>query len=211
MKQSLDELLNEKKEVYVRNNAQKAGMVLILQMRDRNGRAAGFKIPPTNIPMCLSERFPAEVLRESTDLREMISKELLVIMDPTEAKAILNTEEAREEIQALKASVYADSAPANAMRSGVEKIKKQAEEVMIKEASELKEEIAANDSGVSHRVRGMVASLKAKEKSARDTLTGFKRMRDALTEGDLAYVLAECKDDSQIREFAEKTLVERSK
>ena len=79
-KLDLDTLLKQGKKVYVRNNVLQANMLLILEFRDGNGRSRPFKIPPTELPFCLSDDFSAELIKGCTDLRNHLKKRTVVLL-----------------------------------------------------------------------------------------------------------------------------------
>jgi hypothetical protein len=148
------------------------------------------------------------VIKESTDFRRCIMQGNLVLVEPEAAKKILSSQEALEELKAMHMSVYADSAPSNVVRDSLAKLKDKTEEGVVDAGKVLAAK--SEDNGVQHRIKGLVISLQTKEKSSKDTLTQLRRLQPTLTEADLTYVLAECKEETTIREFAEKALAQLS-
>ena len=202
----LDDLLDNNKKVYVRNNSLKSHLFIVIEMKDKSGRSKPLRVPPISTPICVSEQFSKDVIRESEDLRQCLHKGNLVLVDPEDAQKLLQTPQAQEELKALTMSVYADSAPANAVRDSVNKLKNKSGVV---EAQELLNKKVTSDD-ISNRVRGVIASFQSKEKSSKDTLSALRRLKPTLTENDLTYILSECKTETTIREFAEGSLAELS-
>lgn len=204
----LDEMLDGGEKIYIRNNSTKAHLFLVVQMKDKGGRNRPLKIPPTTIPINVSAQFSREMIRESSDLRDMITKGNIILLEPALAEKELDSPEAREEMKSLALSVYADTAPVNAVRDNLERLKNTTTPVVDSAEVLKKESLKGNDAQV--RVKGLVASLLSKEKSSKDTLAQLKRMKASLTEADLTFIMNECKSEAQIREFAESALAEQN-
>jgi hypothetical protein len=207
---TLDGLLDGNEKVYIQNNSRKAGLLLVIQMKDKHGGNHAFKVPPTKIPICVSEQFSAESIRESTDLKIMLQKKVLVLVEPAEAEKMLATTEAQEETRALNMSVYADNAPKNAVRDSLEKLKSASNPEAAVEAADLLKNKTALENAVADKVRGIIASFKSKEKSSKDTLTALRRIDESLSEADLTYIISQCKDETTLRDFAESTLAKKA-
>jgi len=205
----LDELLEQKQKIYVRSNTVKSNILLVVQMEDKAGRKHPLRIPPSRFPVSVSSQFSNDVIRESSDLRTMLSKGVLILMDPKEAEAILKTPEAKEELKTFSMSVFADSAPTNVVRDNMERLKK-ASTPVTDAADVLGGGTDDNEEMASPRVQALVASLTNKEKTSKETLTQLKRLKGNLSEADLTYVIKACSAESQIREFAESSLAELS-
>jgi hypothetical protein len=207
---SLDQLLDEGKKVYVVNNSRKVGLLLIVQMKDKHGGNHALKIPPTKIPICVSDQFSADSIRESTDLKIMIQKQNLSLVEPVDAEKILGTAEAMDEMKALNMSIFSDSAPKNAVRDALEKLKNNSNPEAAVEAAKLLQNKNTLENAVSDKVRGMISSFKSKEKSSKDTLVALRRIDESLSEADLTYIISQCKDETTLRDFAESTLAKKS-
>lgn len=207
-KLDLDELLNTKQRVYVRNGTLQAQLYLVIEMKDKNGKNRALKVPPVEFPICVSTQFSEDSIRESTDLREAIGKGVLKLVDPVEAEKILATEDASEQFAAFSMSPYADTAPQNAVRDSLERMNNKNEAVI--QAKELLARKATDDNKITPKVKATIVSFQSKEKSSKDTLIQLKRMKPVLTEADLTYIISQCKSETTIREYAESTLAELS-
>lgn len=202
----IDTLLDEKKQIYVKNNALKSQILLVIQLKDKNGRNQTLKVPPTELPVHVSAQFSADSIRESSDLRRLLYNGTLLLVEPSQAARELDTPEAREQLKSLSLSVYADSAPTNAVRDNMERLARKSQ-APVMEAHEVLSESRLEDQ-VSLKVKGLIASFMSKEKSSKDALLQLKRMKPALTEHDLTYIISNCKTETTIREFAESSLAE---
>jgi len=204
---SIDTLLEKKLPVYVRNNAIKAHLLIVVQLKDKHGRSQEFKVPPTQLPVCLTDRFSADMIRESTDLRGLLSKQVLVLVEPKEAEAYLASQDGQEERIALQASIYADTAPSTAVRDSLSKLKAKTAVDASDVLGNLSAPVGTEDK-VSFRVKGIVASLQSKDKTAKETLLNLKRVKGTMVQEDLTYLLVSCREEKAILEFAEATLAE---
>lgn len=202
----LDDLLNDPtKRIFIRNNSLKYNLMIVLEMKDRNGRGRPLKIPPTPIPIELTALFSREILRESQDLRVAITKTNLVLMDEKEALRILATPEAQAEMKTFQMSAYSDSAPSSAMGESLAKLNKKSRKVLDK--SDVLKKAESKDS-VNVRIKAAIGSFKAKEKNAKETLSQILRLKSVLSRDDLSFIMQECQEDQNIRKFAETALAE---
>lgn len=201
----LDQALKGKDPVFVRNNSLRANLMIVLEIKDQSGKSRPLRIPPTEVPICLTEMFSREVLSHSSDLRLALSKGNLVLMDHKEALAALGTPEAQEEMKMLNMSVYADSAASNSVADAMARTTKKTKRVLDKTAVLNK---GAMQDEVNVRVKAIVGSYQTKEKNAKETMAQILRMKSALTKADLGFIMRECSEDQQIRKFTETTLAE---
>lgn len=206
----LDDLLDTNNKVYVRNNALRSNLLVIVQMEDRSGRKRALKVPPTRFPICISTQFSKEMIRESSDLRDALSRGVLVLVEPTLAEKELKHSDALEEMKSFAMSVYADSAPDNAVRDNMQRLKEQSNQSSVMNATDVLAKNSLSEDKVSPRIQALVASLVSKEKPSKETLVQLKRLKSALTQSELTYIIRECDKETQIREFAETALAELS-
>jgi hypothetical protein len=177
-------------------------------MKDRSGRNRALKVPPTQFPICVSTQFSKEMIRESSDLRDAIAKGVLVLVEPKSAERELNSPDAKDELKSYAISVYADSAPQNAVRDNMQRMKDQASPIV--DAADILKDGTLPQDQVTPRVMAMVSSLTSKEKNSKDILIQLKRLKTTLTASDLTYIIRECDKEAQVREFAEGALAELS-
>ena len=207
-KLDLDELLDSNKKIYVRNNALKSQLFMVVELKDKNGKNRALKVPPVRFPISVSDQFSSDSIRESSDLRSLLMKQVLVLVEPAQAEKELATTEAREELKAFAMSVYSDSAPTNVVRDTMENLKNKSSNVV--QAADLINQQRNENEAISNKVMGLIASFQSKEKSSKDTLLMLRRMKPTLSENDLTYIISQCKSDTTIREFAEGALAELS-
>lgn len=201
----LDDLLDKKQKIYVRNNALSTSLFLVIELQDKSGRNRPFKVPPTTVPLCVSSQFSSDSIRESADLRKMLLKGTLKLVDPVTAEKELATEDAVETLANYQLSVYSDDAAGNVTRDAMQRLKQDVQEPAVNDAMKKSQ---SQDEKVSLRVRGLVASFLSKEKTSKDVMTDLKRLKTVLTEHDFTFVISQCKEDSKIREFSEKALLD---
>lgn len=201
----LDTALSSKDPVFIRNNSLKANLMIVLEIKDKAGKSRPLRIPPTEAPICLTELFSRDVLRDSADLRLALTKGNLVLMEAKEAQTLLGTERMQDELKMLNMSVYADSAPSSQIADSMARVNKKAKKVLDKTA--VLNKVDAKDP-VNVRVRAIVGSYTTKEKNAKETLAQILRMKSILTKEDLSFIMRECSEDQNIRKFVETTLAE---
>ena len=206
-KLDLDDLLDNKKPVYVRNNALKTQLLLVVTLRDKTGRNQTLKVPPTDLPINITAQFSSDAIRESTDIRRLLFNQTLVLVDPEAALKQLSTRDAKDQLKALSLSVYADSAPNNAVRDNLERLNKKSQSPVLSASDVLNQKSSTNDA-INLKIKGLIVSFQSKEKSSKDTLLQLKRMKSILTEADLTFIISQCKTETTIREFAEAALAE---
>ncbi|MFA5750537.1 MAG: hypothetical protein WC895_04975, partial [Candidatus Shapirobacteria bacterium] len=91
----LDDLLKEKKAIYVKNMTNPRGQIVLTIADTKSGRIHKIAIPKIELPICLSDRLNSELIDASTDLRHYISKGVLELVEPARAEEILNREDNR--------------------------------------------------------------------------------------------------------------------
>lgn len=203
---NLDALLKEEKRVFVKSNSIKAGLMVVLEMKSRDGKSIALKIPPTETPICLSDRFSRDVLENSQDLRLALTKQNIVLMDETEALKALSAPGAQDTLKAFNMSIYADSSPGNPVSDSVAKVGRSTKKNVRSKTDVLKS--AQNEQDVNVKVKAIIGSFKVNEKSAKDAYNDLLRMKSALTKLDLNYVMQQCPEDQTLKKFAESTLAE---
>jgi hypothetical protein len=204
-KLDLDDLLDRKQPIYVRNGALKVGLLMVIAIKDKYGKnQQPLKLPPIDLPVNVSAQFSADSIRESTDLRKVLGNGTVLLVDPDQAVRELSTKEAKEQTAALSLSVYADTAESSSTRDALEKLSKKNNPTVINAHQLLKKGQQTIDASL--KVRGVIASFESKEKSSKDTLMKLKQMKPQLVEADLTFIISSCKSEVTIREFAEETL-----
>lgn len=188
----LDRLVRENKPVYVINTSVlpsgDKGMVIV-NFFDGNRREF-FKMPPTFIPMAITDSIPARQLTESKDFKQSLLKGMLTLVDPDSAEAFLSTNDAQEEYEALVLSEHS----AAAQHININKLTKRVSMAHhTGEGAGPVQDISAVDT-VSNKVRGLIESMVADTLTAKEVLTQLRRHQSALQAVDFSYVIANTTD-----------------
>lgn len=206
----LDKLISGGKPIYVMNTSKLPSGnkgVIVVNFKDGNQREF-FRMPPTFIPIPISDVIPTKRLQESKDFKQCLVKGMLTLVDPTQAEDYLSTREAQEEYEALMLSEHSmkvnnSDFAANAVQSR-SRVSHQ-----TNESQGPMQDISAVDT-VSNKVRGLMESLKSGERTSKDIKVELRRHQSALSPVDLSYVIAESVD-SEIKKWAQAALAESSK
>ena len=158
--------------------------------------------------MNLSERFPADAIYQSSDLRDQLGKEILILVEPNKAKQELSDPKIVSYLRKRFASAYALSSPAlskeaEAMAKVMQNVNEQ------KAASETEaSEWEARSNTISPKLVGLIDSLGNEEKPTdpMDVLFDLKSMERNLTEAEIMFVLSKTKDFQEITDWAAMTL-----
>lgn len=181
----LEKLVASGKQVYVLNTSVlpsgDKGMIVI-NFFDGTRREF-FKMPPTFIPIAVTDSIPAKRLIESRDFKQSLVKGMLTLVDPDQAEQYLCTDEAREEYESLMLSEHSQKA------KGVD----YKQPTSRQQISENKEEYGPNqDVGavdtVSNKVRALVESLKSGDVTGKQVKLELRRHQEALSHVDIAYI-----------------------
>lgn len=202
---TLDYLIANNKPIYIRHNALKANLLLILELKDKHGQKQPVRMPPTMVPINLTERFSYSTIQDSDQLRDLLQKQVIVLLDPEEALAYIKANP--DEIKAVGVSAYADSAAPNASRDGLEQLKEESEYGAIMSSTDLGNDLSSEEA-IQPKIMGIVASLETGEKSAKETLAALKAAKHIMSEVDMNYILTKCKKEKQIRDFIESLRAE---
>lgn len=181
----LESLVNAGKSVYVVNSSKLPSGdkgTIIVNFYDGNRREF-FKIPPTFIPMAVTDTIPAERLTKSRDFKQCLVKGMLTLIDPDSAEDYLSSDEAREEYESLMLSEHS-SRTVQPAPTRVE-----------------------NES-VGNRVRATMEMYKSDTKTVEEVIRELRRHKEALSIADIGHVKANA-TDRKLMDFADKLLEER--
>ena len=205
----LDRLVKENKTVYVLNTSAlpsgDKGMVIV-NFFDGNRREF-FKMPPTFIPMAITDSIPARQLIDSKDFKQCLLKGMLTLVEPTSAEAFLATPEAQDEYESLVLSEHS----AAAQHLNVNKMVSQRTKVAHNSGeggSGPMQDISAVDT-VSNKVRGLIESMVAETLTTKEVLTQLRRHQSALQAVDFSYVVANT-TDPELKKWAKVGLSKAS-
>lgn len=189
----LDRLVRENKPIYVVNTSAlpsgDKGMVIV-NFFDGTRREF-FKMPPTFIPMAITDSIPPQKVLESKDFRQCLLKGMLTLIEPASAEAYLSTQEAQDEYESLVLSEHS----AKAQNIDINRTVTRRTQVhhSTHEGSGPIQDVSAVDT-VSNKVRGLIESLIAGSLSSKEVLTQLRRHQSALHSVDFSYVIANTTD-----------------
>lgn len=195
----LDDLLDSKQPIYVRNIYPKRG-ALVITLND-GSRTHREIIPNTKFPVCLSNRATPSMIRNSKDLRECLDRGALTLVPKEQAERELSDPSVREALTEAHARLSPRSAAVQKARATNDegedltslgsayssKAEKQAppRSDVIEDAAPEDDDEEYND--VNIRVQTLVASLESKDMKSRQVKSELMSMD--LTEGDLSYLI----------------------
>lgn len=115
----LDDLLDSKEPIYVRNSATKHRGIVVVTLNDgvRTHREA---IPNTKYPICLSNKATPGMIRNSRDLRSLLDREILSLVPKEVAERELNKEGVRQALQDAYDRIGPGSAAVRKLRGSKE-------------------------------------------------------------------------------------------
>ena len=184
----LREFIDSKRPVYVLNTSSLPSGdkgTIIVNFYD-GVRREHFKMPPTFIPMAISDVISAKKLDDSRDFKECLQSGMLTLVDPDQAYEYLETPEAREEFENLVLSEH--SMKSKSLRVDQSLSSRAQVAHTSNEMAGPQQDISQVDT-VSNKVRGLVESMISQTISAKECLTNLKRHQTALNATDLSYVI----------------------
>jgi hypothetical protein len=187
---NLDRLIRENQTVYVINTSSMPSGdkgTIIVNFFDGTRREF-FKMPPTFIPMAITDSIPSRQLGDSKDFRQCLLKGMLTLVEPTSAEVFLATEEAQDEYEALVLAEHSAAAQGININKPVSQRARVAHYSGEGGAGPM-QDITAIDT-VSNKVRGLVESLIANTLNAKEVLVQLRRHQSALQPVDFSYILA---------------------
>lgn len=204
----LDRLVKEERPIYVLNTSSlpsgDKGMVIV-NFFDGNRREF-FKMPPTFIPMAITDSIPPQNLLNSKDFRQCLLKGMLTLVEPASAEAYLSTPDAQDEYESLVLSEHS----AKAQNIDINKSSSRRSQVAhtSHEGNGPLQDVSAVDT-VSNKVRGLMESLVAGNLTEKEVLTQLRRHQSALGPVDFSYVSANT-TNSDIKKWAKSGLTRSS-
>jgi hypothetical protein len=200
----LDDLLNDGKKIFVKNTSRPMGHI-ILTFVTANGKAVPRNIPRTWIPICLTDTLSPDIIRQSNELRQFISKGILALVDPVKALEEMQEPDAIEEEKRLHLSDFSNKAVAT-------------ERVIALDNQYTAEQNPLNPQGppegmtvdpVNNRVKSTLLRVEAKDITEREAVSEFRIMEDEMTSHDLTYVISQMEKDGKegpLRKWAFRVL-----
>jgi hypothetical protein len=201
MRLTIESLVRDGKNVYVKNNTRPKGHIVI-QMVLPNGSTHPIVIPRTHLPICLNDFVSSDVIMQSHDLRQYLSKQVIVLVEPEVAEAALSDPEAKEELERLRASEFsASSAFVSERVSTMEETIDQAN--TAQNAAFAASEVPSDQ--ITPRVLDIVNRLISKDLPIKGALGELKAMEEELNPADCAYIITNG-PDGQIKQYVQSVL-----
>lgn len=163
-----------------------------------------FKMPPTFIPMAISDSIPAKKLGESRDFKECLLKGMLTLVDPDQAESYLESDEAQNEYENLVLADHSVKAKRQELETQIMKRSKVVHQTSESAGPMDVQDVSAIDT-ISNRVRALVESMISGTKAAEEVVIELRRHQTALTAVDLSYVLGNS-TDSRLSKWTEKAI-----
>lgn len=192
---ALEKLLKSDQPVYVVNTSKlpsgDKGTILV-NFFDGTRREY-FKMPPTFIPMAISDVIPKRSLSASKDFKQLLVKGMLTLVDPEDAAEYLESDEAIEEYEDLVLSehsvrstskIESDAKAANRVQKRLDTFS------TLPTGNEYMpdEESSEPQDPVSNKVKALVQDLISGARTEKDVKQELKRAASNLTMADLSYV-----------------------
>lgn len=215
---NFDVLIEDKKKpVYVVNNTNPASIVS-LSLSDASGKRIQGEIPKTWIPICLTDLFPRRILRDSVDIHAFLSKGIIKLVTPEKAEALLSQMGAKEELSRLQDSKMAKRGGGNYSKASKDMRDAKKDADRLTKDAEARSSTSPGDDGedslVSDSIVDICNRLTSKDEATQKSITSsieglneLKRMRNALGEDDLQYILVQI-DNKNIKNFAKEVLAD---
>jgi hypothetical protein len=183
----LDSLIQRNLPVYVLNTSVLPSGdkgTIVVNFYDGQRREY-FKMPPTFIPIAVTDAIPSKKLADSRDFRQCLLKGILTLVEPQDAEDFLSSPEAVHEYETLMLSEQSALASGAPVVSGspVRVAQIQPDNGGAGPVNEVGEA-----SSVSPRVVGIIESLRSGEIEASAALTEIRRHREAMTTIEVAYL-----------------------
>jgi hypothetical protein len=206
---ALEKLIRENKTIYVLNtSALPTGDKGVLMINFYDGKRRDyFKMPPTFIPMAISDAVPSSSLRESRDFKQLLLKRALTLVDPTSAEQYLESPEAQDEYESL---VLSEMSMQKASRSVENELNRRATAQVNNVSMGPLDDMSSATEAVSNKVRATVESMIGGVVKAKEALQQLRRHQSAFTEADYSYVIANS-TDAALTKWARTGLAEMTR
>ena len=210
---ALDRLLKGDKPIYVINTScLPTGDKGTLLVHFFDGtRREYFKMPPTFIPMAISDVIPKKSLGNSRDFKQLLIKGMLTLVDPDEAASYMETEDALEEYEDLTLSEMSMRASNGRIESEARAAKKVQNRFTPSGAPEYPTEFqppedeAQDIDPVSNRVKALIHDSISGTRTPKEVKQELRRQASNFSAADFHYVRANARDESLIT-WATKSL-----
>lgn len=208
---SLSNLLNDNKDVWVRNVHKPRG-VIVLSLIDRSGRTQREIIPNTKLPINLNSRIDPDTIKHSRDLRRLVDDGVLDLVDEKEALQIYEDPSKKEELKAAFEQATGKHMDVNKVRGLNRNAKGEDQEeetniqglaVVAGDANEIQQKLKMSaiddivdaidedeDPGVQSKVKTLIAQLSANPPEIKNREAKYQLTSLDLTKEDLYYIIS---------------------
>lgn len=199
----LNELISANTPIYILNtsNYTNGRMAIIISFIDGTRRRQ-FTVPPTFIPMCITDAIPHKEV-SNPDFLDLLNKRIVTLVDAQQAQEYLKTPEAVEEFHAIVLSEHSSKAQGINLEMNVKKSFSSAAAL----TADVEEVI--NNSAVSAKVRAFMDDLSAGTITSKQVLSECKRHAESFTDVDLQYIKENSKD-LELAKWVEGKLIDKS-
>lgn len=201
----LDKLAKAQKSIFVLNTSalpDGSKATIIININDGTRRDF-FKMPPTFIPIAVTDMIPINKLLDCRDFRDCLSKGMLTLVDPDQAENYLNTQEAKDEYESLMLSEHSSKNRRQPLETEVAKRVQVAHQSSDAGAGPT-QDTTAHDT-VSNKVRALVEDMISGSKDEKEVAIQLRRHHEALSHADLSHVVAYAKTN-ELRDYAQKAM-----
>lgn len=181
-------------KVFVLNKSKPKGDVLITFVQPGTGQQFVATIPKTWIPIAVSDNVPLNVLDASIDFRSYLKSHMLSLVPREEAEKILESTDAKEEIERIYTSKYAEGS----------KKKKHVES----EDNDEDDEVDVQDFIQSENLQVKDILERNQSNKASVTLNELRSIEEELSASDLEFIIK--KTEGKIRSWSERLLREKT-
>lgn len=199
----LNEMIQSNTPIYILNtsNYSNGRMNIIISFIDGTRRRQ-FTLPPTFIPVCITDAIPHKEI-SNPDFLDLLNKNIVTIVDTQQAQEYLKTPEAREEFHAITLSEHSQRAQGVNLETGVKK--------SFSSAAQLTADVeeVVSDMQISTKVRAFMDEMNAGAITAKQALSECKRHHEAFSELDLHYIKENTRD-LELARWVDTKLVDRS-
>lgn len=182
--------------VFVLNKSKPKGDILITFVQPGTGRQFVATIPKTWIPIAVSDNVPLNVLDASIDFRSYLKSRMLSLVPREEAEKLLESVEAKEEIERIYTSKYTEDS----------KKKKRANADADKADED--DEVDIQDFIQSENLQVKDILERNQNNKASVTLNELRSIEEELNPSDFEFIIK--KTEGKIRSYAERMLKERN-
>jgi len=214
---ALDSLLKSDKPVYVINTSRLPSGdkgTLLVHFFDGTRREY-FKMPPTFIPMAISDVIPKKSLGNSRDFKQLLLKGMLTLVDSDDAATYMETEDALEEYDDLTLSEMSMRASNGRIESEAKAAKKVQNRLTPNGYPDYPtefqppEEEPGDIDPVSNRVKALIHDSISGSRTIKEIKQELRRQASNFSAADFHYIRANARDESLVA-WASKAVAEAS-